>query len=127
MDIILRVYFKHILLKNEKLNPKFIFTRQAFNVRNNEIGAIIGKCQLKRLNSIISKRAESFLRFLSLAPDWIYKDFFLDGQSNYAFNIILKSMMKDRAQSVQVHSLCCQFFINILTLEDIILKVSCKV
>ena len=24
------------------LNPKFIFTRPAFNVRNNEIGAIIG-------------------------------------------------------------------------------------
>ena len=59
-------------LKNEiikeypDLNPKFIFTRPAFNVRNNEIGAIIGKFQLKRLNSIISKRAENFVRFLSL-------------------------------------------------------------
>ena len=83
-----------IIKKYPDLNPKFIFTRPAFNVRNNEIGAIIGKCQLKRLNSIISKRAENFVRFLSLAPDWIFKDFFLDGQSNYAFNIILKEPNK---------------------------------
>ena len=87
-------------LKNEiikeypDLNPKFIFTRPAFNVRNNEIGAIIGKCQLKRLNSIINKRAENFERFLSLAPEWMYKDFLLEGQSNYAFNIILKEPNK---------------------------------
>lgn len=72
------------------LNPKFIFTRPAFNVRNNEIGAIIGRCQLKRLDSIIEKRARNFERFLSLSPEWMYKDFDLNGQSNYAFNIILK-------------------------------------
>ena len=45
----------------------------------------------KRLNSIISK-SRKFCTFLS-TPDWIYKDF-LDGQSNYAFNIILKEPNK---------------------------------
>ena len=72
------------------LNPQFIFTRPAFNVRNNEIGAIIGRSQLKRLDSIVKKRAENFERFLSLSPSWMFKDFQLEGQSNYAFNIILK-------------------------------------
>ena len=37
------------------LNEKFIFTRPAFNVRNNEIGAIIGLEQLKRLDSMIKR------------------------------------------------------------------------
>ena len=80
-----------ILLKNKKLNPKFIFTRPAFNVRNNEIGAIIGRSQLKRLDQIIIKRAENFEKFLELMPSWVFKNFNLQGQSNYAFNLILKN------------------------------------
>ncbi len=71
------------------LNEKFIFTRPAFNVRNNEIGAIIGIEQLKRLDKMIQKRAENFLIFLELLPDWCFKEFNLKGQSNYAFNVIL--------------------------------------
>tara|TARA_B100000242_G_scaffold285885_1_gene250823 strand:- start:552 stop:1721 length:1170 start_codon:yes stop_codon:yes gene_type:complete len=77
------------------LNPKFIFTRPAFNVRNNEIGAIIGMEQLKRLDDIVSRRARNFEKFLSLCPDWIFKEFVLEGQSNYAFNIILNEPDKD--------------------------------
>ena len=80
-----------ILLKNKKLNPKFIFTRPAFNVRNNEIGAIIGRSQLKRLDQIIIKRADNFEKFLELMPSWVFKNFNLQGQSNYAFNLILKN------------------------------------
>ena len=72
------------------LNPKFIFTRPAFNVRNNEIGAMIGRNQIRRLDEIIIKRAQNFEKFLELIPDWIFKDFSLEGQSNYAFNLVLK-------------------------------------
>ena len=71
------------------LNEKFIFTRPAFNVRNNEIGALIGLEQLKRLDSMIKKRSDNFKYFLDLLPDWCFKDFNLNGQSNYAFNLIL--------------------------------------
>ncbi len=81
--------------KYPDLNPKFIFTRPAFNVRNNEIGALIGQNQLKRLNKIISNRARNFEIFLSLAPKWMFKDFMLEGQSNYAFNVILNEPNKD--------------------------------
>ena len=83
------------VLKHKDLNPKFIFTRPAFNVRNNEIGAIIGRNQLKRLDQIIIKRAENFEKFLELMPNWVFKDFNLEGQSNYAFNLILKEPDKE--------------------------------
>tara|TARA_Y100001968_G_C19445596_1_gene765217 strand:- start:2013 stop:3197 length:1185 start_codon:yes stop_codon:yes gene_type:complete len=75
--------------KYPDLNEKFIFTRPAFNFRNNEIGAIIGIEQLKRLDEMIKKRAKNFEIFLEILPDWCFKDFNLKGQSNYAFNVIL--------------------------------------
>ena len=73
----------------QDLNEKFIFTKPAFNFRNNEIGALIGIEQLKRLDNMIKKRAENFEYFLDLLPDWCFKGFNLKGQSNYAFNVIL--------------------------------------
>ena len=72
------------------LNEKFIFTRPAFNLRNNEIGALIGLEQIKRLDKMIEKRCKNFELFLELLPNWCFKDFNLKGQSNYAFNVILK-------------------------------------
>lgn len=77
------------------LNPLFIFTHPGFNVRNNEIGALIGISQLKRLDFMISQRSQNFEYFLSQLPDWAYTDFRLDGHSNYAFNLILKYPDKD--------------------------------
>ena len=78
----------------QDLNEKFIFTKPAFNFRNNEIGALIGIEQLKRLDNMVKKRAENFEYFLNLLPDWCFKDFNLNGQSNYAFNVILKEPNK---------------------------------
>lgn len=72
------------------LNPLFIFTHPGFNVRNNEIGALIGISQLRRLDDMIKKRADNFFYFLSKMPHWVFTDFYLEGQSNYAFNLILK-------------------------------------
>ena len=81
---------KYWIEKYRDLNEKFIFTRPAFNFRNNEIGAIIGLEQLKRLDNMIEKRAKNFELFLDLLPNWCFKNFNLKGQSNYAFNVILK-------------------------------------
>ena len=72
------------------LNPQFIFTMPGFNFRNNEIGALIGINQLKRLDLMIEKRIDNFEYFVSKLPSWAFKDFNLKGQSNYAFNLILK-------------------------------------
>ena len=71
------------------LNPLFIFPLKGFNFRNNEIGATIGINQLKRLDEMIDKRADNFSYFLDGLPDWAFDGFNLEGQSNYAFNLIL--------------------------------------
>ena len=86
---------------NLDLNPLFIFTYPGFNVRNNEIGAMIGISQLRRLDEMITKRANNFEYFLSKMPDWVYTDFCLKGQSNYAFNLILKSPDKKLMSRVE--------------------------
>ena len=73
------------------LNPDFIFAFPAYNMRNTEIGAIIGRNQLIRLNDYIVKRTSNLFLFLNLLKSDIYKtDFKTEGSSNYAFNCILK-------------------------------------
>lgn len=72
------------------LNPEFIFAYPAYNVRNTEIGAILGLEQLKRLDSVISARTENLKYFLgSINPDLYQTDFEVEGSSNYAFNLVL--------------------------------------
>ena len=39
---------------------------------------------------MIIKRNKNFEIFLNQLPQWCFKEFNLDGQSNYAFNLILK-------------------------------------
>ena len=84
-----------MLIKFPDLNPLFIFPLKGFNFRNNEIGATIGINQLKRIDEMIEKRAANFSYFINGLPDWAYKGFNLKGQSNYAFNLILKKPDKD--------------------------------
>lgn len=83
---------KKIIRKNPKLSPKFIFMYPGFNFRNNEIGAVIGLSQLKRLNKNNERRKTNFHFFLKLLN---YKKFFtnfkIEGNSNYAFPIILNT------------------------------------
>ena len=76
---------------NPDLNPDFIFAFPAYNMRNNEIGGIMGISQLKRLDDIVIKRTENLYRFINQLDSNKYRtDFKLEGSSNYAFNLILK-------------------------------------
>jgi CDP-6-deoxy-D-xylo-4-hexulose-3-dehydrase len=76
---------------NPELNPDFIFAYPAYNVRNTEIGGIMGRSQLKRLDKIVKRRTENLLRFLKQIDPVKYRtDFKLEGSSNYAFNLVLK-------------------------------------
>jgi len=74
------------------LNPDFIFLHPAYNLRNNEIGAIIGINQLKRLDDIVIRRSENQKLFFELVDANKYQtDFDFEDSSNYAFNLILKN------------------------------------
>jgi CDP-6-deoxy-D-xylo-4-hexulose-3-dehydrase len=82
-----------------ELNPDFIFAYPAYNVRNTEIGGIMGRSQLKRLDKIVNRRTENLLRFMKQIDSSLYRtDFKLEGSSNYAFNIILKNPDNDLVQ-----------------------------
>ena len=77
---------------NPELNPDFIFAYPAYNVRNTEIGAIMGRSQLKRLDANVLRRTQNLQRFLERIDDRRYQtDFKLEGSSNYAFNLIMKA------------------------------------
>ena len=82
---------KRIIKKNKLLSPRFIFLYPGFNMRNNEISAVIGLNQLRRLNKNNIKRSKNLSFFLkNLNSDVYFTDFDLKGNSNYAFPLILK-------------------------------------
>lgn len=83
---------KHLYYRqNPELNPDFIFAYAAYNVRNTEIGAILGRSQLKRLDENCARRTQNLKRFLAnIDADKYRTNFKLEGSSNYAFNLILK-------------------------------------
>lgn len=86
---------------NPELNPDFIFAYPAYNMRNTEIGGILGRQQLKRLDSMVVKRNDNLFRFLDQIDETKYrKDFKLEGCSNYAFNLILKDADNDLVNRV---------------------------
>jgi CDP-4-dehydro-6-deoxyglucose reductase, E1 len=82
--------------KYPDLNPEFIFAFPAYNVRSTEINAVIGRSQVKRLDSNNRIRTENLHLFLRhLDPNKYQTDFETEGSCNYAFTLILK-----RADSV---------------------------
>jgi len=82
---------KKFFNKYRNLNPQFIFGLPGYNVRNNELGAILGLSQLKRLDINIKKRNENHKYFLSkINKSNFFYEFDLVGSSNYAFNLIMR-------------------------------------
>jgi CDP-6-deoxy-D-xylo-4-hexulose-3-dehydrase len=80
-----------IIKKYPKLSPKFIFLYPCYNVRNNEISAVIGINQLKRLdknNKIRNANLKYFLK--NLDSKYYQTNYDLQGCSNYAFPLIMK-------------------------------------
>jgi CDP-6-deoxy-D-xylo-4-hexulose-3-dehydrase len=90
--------------KYKTLSPKFIFLYPGFNMRNTEIGAVIGLNQLKRLSSNNKLRAINLKLFLAnLNQNFYYTNYDLNGNSNYAFPIILKKKnfnLRDKLEKI---------------------------
>ena len=78
--------------ENPELNPDFIFAFPSYNMRSTEIGGVLGRNQLKRLDTNNIKRNENFKYFLDNLDSSKYKvDFDIEGMSNYALNLVLKN------------------------------------
>ena len=75
----------------EDLNSDFIFFTEGFNLRNNELSAVIGIEQIKRLNQNIKIRNQNHKLFLkNIRKDIFFTDFDMKGSSNYGLHLILK-------------------------------------
>jgi len=94
---------KKYIKENPDLNPDFIFALPAYNMRNTEIGAVLGRSQLKRLDGNNVKRRRNFEIFLNnLDPTKYRINFDLEGSCNYAFNLVLKKsdpQFRDRVEN----------------------------
>ncbi|MEM7033268.1 MAG: aminotransferase class I/II-fold pyridoxal phosphate-dependent enzyme [Chloroflexota bacterium] len=91
------------------LNPDFIFAFPAYNVRSTEINAIIGRSQLKRLDTNNHIRSGNLALFLeNLDSDKYYTDFAIEGSCNYAFTLVLKeanqTLYENVVQALREHS-----------------------
>lgn len=113
---ILRMIRSHGLLRESKdqeykdrihrqmpdLKSDFTFMYPAFNVRNTELGAVLGRSQLPRLDANVVKRKENLDLFLSLLdPNKYQTDFYTEGASPYALIVVLKNKDFDMAERVE--------------------------
>lgn len=74
------------------LNPDFIFSAPAYNMRSTEINAVMALNQLKRLDKNNKVRSQNLKIFLNnLDTEKYATDFDQTGNSNYAFTLLLKS------------------------------------
>jgi len=79
-----------LIKKNNNLSPKFIFLYPTLNFRNNELQAIIGINQIKRLDRNNKIRIKNFKYYLTLLDKKkFFTNFDLEGSCNYAFPLIL--------------------------------------
>jgi len=77
--------------ENPDLSPDFIFAYPGYNVRGTEIGGVLGRSQLKRLDQNNIKRKRNFEIFLNNLDSEKYRtDLDLEGSCNYAFNLVIK-------------------------------------
>ncbi len=77
--------------KYPDLNPDFIFIGPAHNFRSNEINAVLGLSQIKKLDDNNKKRVSNFEYFINkLDKQKYFTDFITEGQCNYAFIVIMK-------------------------------------
>jgi CDP-4-dehydro-6-deoxyglucose reductase, E1 len=90
--------------RHPDLNPDFIFAFPGYNMRPTEIGAVIGRSQLKRLDENNNIRKRNLELFLSnLDPTKYQTDFAVEGSCNYAFTLVLKepdAVLSDNVERV---------------------------
>ena len=84
------------------LNPLFTFAVPGYNFRNQEINAVLGLEQLKRLDYNCDKRADNFGTWVDhLDSSKFFTDFHQNGNSNFALPLIL------RKKDLELFERCC--------------------
>ena len=85
------------------LNPLFTFSVPGYNFRNQEINAVLGLEQLKRLDFNCEQRSKNFKVWLnSLTPTKFRVNFDQNGNSNFALPLILQE------KDLELFKKCCK-------------------
>ena len=82
-------------IRYPKLNPLFTFAVPGYNMRNQEMNAVLGLEQLKRLDFNVEKRSENFETWVDNLGDRYFTDYDVNGNSNFALPLILKEEDED--------------------------------
>ena len=94
---------KTYLNSNPSLNSDFIFAFPGYNVRNNELSAVIGRNQLKLLQENNNKRNSNHRYFLKHLDAHRFRTTFeIEGSSNYAFNLILNAPVLELRDRIEL-------------------------
>jgi CDP-6-deoxy-D-xylo-4-hexulose-3-dehydrase len=74
--------------------PTFLFVTDGYNFRNNEISAVLGLQQIKKLDNIISKRNQNYKQYFSIVnkyPDLFYIPKCEDTMSSFTLPFVCKN------------------------------------
>lgn len=74
-------HFGEYIIDNPDIDKSFLFVTDGYNFRNTEIGAVLGLCQLRKLNGYISIRRRNHKRFVEIMNN--HKDKFYRVHENY--------------------------------------------
>lgn len=79
------------------LNPLFTFAVPGYNMRNQELNAILGLSQIKRLDENIDKRRKNLNLWLeNLNENKFFTNFDIEGNSNFALPLVVLNKNKNR-------------------------------
>jgi len=76
-----------------EIDPQFIFQTDGYNFRNHEICAVLGLAQLKRLDSMISRRRRNYRQYYEIVnanPHLFHTHYYEEGNSSFCFPFICR-------------------------------------
>ena len=91
--------FDYYVEQNSEIEKSFLFVSDGYNFRNTELAAVLGLCQLKRLEKFISIRRNNHKEFLKIVNgnDNFYSGKENQGNSSFCFPFICKTKdIKDK-------------------------------
>jgi len=76
------------------IHPQFLFMTDGYNFRSSDINAVLGLCQLPRLDGYVEQRRQNFAKFVDIIEDNLDKFYpvkWQEGNSNFAFPFICRT------------------------------------
>jgi len=88
------IFFKYYKETHKEIDSQFLFITDGYNFRNHEIPAVLGRSQLKRLDSMITIRRKNYAVYCTIIeqyPNLFYQHSYESTNSSFCFPFICKS------------------------------------